>query len=60
MVMLTLRQTESGSGDQLLNELDEVFMEAGYPKEAAVFSRIDFVAAIHYKDGIADAIDNPI
>ena len=43
MVMLTLRQAESGSGDQLLNELDEVFMEAGYPKEAAVFSRIDFV-----------------
>ncbi|MBN1567952.1 MAG: hypothetical protein JXA73_08890 [Acidobacteria bacterium] len=40
-VTLTFRQVEKGADDQLLDEIDKVFMNAGYPKEAAVFGRID-------------------
>jgi hypothetical protein len=43
MLLLTFRQAEKGADDQLEDELDKAFMDAGYPKEAAVFGRIDLV-----------------
>jgi hypothetical protein len=40
-ISLTFVQIEKGAGEQFLNELDTVFITAGYLKDAAVFSRLD-------------------
>jgi hypothetical protein len=40
-ISLTLVQAEKGAGDQILNELDDIFITSEYPKNAAVFNQID-------------------
>jgi hypothetical protein len=40
LVTLALSHMDSGTVDRLLDELDEIFIAAENPKDAAVFSRI--------------------